>query len=34
MGIRAVQAGALTVAIGRELSPDNPEQRDYARATQ
>jgi aryl-alcohol dehydrogenase-like predicted oxidoreductase len=32
MGIRAVQAGALTRAIDRELPPDHPEMRDYARA--
>jgi aryl-alcohol dehydrogenase-like predicted oxidoreductase len=32
MGIRAVQAGALTTAIDRELSPDHAEVRDYARA--
>ena len=32
MGIRAVQAGALTSAIDRELPPDHPELRDYARA--
>ncbi|HEY3849112.1 MAG TPA: aldo/keto reductase [Acetobacteraceae bacterium] len=32
MGIRAVQAGALTAAIDRALPPDHPEQRDYARA--
>ena len=32
MGIRAVQAGALTAAIDRELPPDHPELRDYARA--
>jgi aryl-alcohol dehydrogenase-like predicted oxidoreductase len=32
MGIRAVQAGALTAAIDRELPPDHPEMRDYARA--
>jgi len=32
MGIRAVQAGALTAAIDRPLPPDHPEQRDYARA--
>jgi aryl-alcohol dehydrogenase-like predicted oxidoreductase len=29
MGIRAVQAGALTTAIDRELPPDHPEVRDY-----
>ncbi|MGH7046604.1 MAG: aldo/keto reductase [Stellaceae bacterium] len=32
MGIRAVQAGALTSAIDRPLPPDNPEMRDYRRA--
>ncbi len=32
MGIRAVQAGALTAAIDRDLSADHPEVRDYARA--
>jgi aryl-alcohol dehydrogenase-like predicted oxidoreductase len=32
MGIRAVQAGALTAAIDRELPADHPEVRDYARA--
>jgi aryl-alcohol dehydrogenase-like predicted oxidoreductase len=32
MGIRAVQAGALTAAIDRPLPPDHPETRDYARA--
>jgi len=32
MGIRAVQAGALTAAIDRDLPPDHPEMRDYARA--
>ncbi len=32
MGIRAVQAGALTDAIDRPLPPDHPEMRDYARA--
>lgn len=29
MGIRAVQAGALTAAIDRDLPPDHPEVRDY-----
>jgi aryl-alcohol dehydrogenase-like predicted oxidoreductase len=29
MGIRAVQAGALTAAIDRELPPAHPEMRDY-----
>jgi aryl-alcohol dehydrogenase-like predicted oxidoreductase len=32
MGIRAVQAGALTAAIDRELPADHPEVRDYALA--
>ncbi len=32
MGIRAVQAGALTAAIDRALPQDHPELRDYARA--
>ncbi len=32
MGIRAVQAGALTAAIDRPLPPDHPEMRDFARA--
>ena len=32
MGIRAVQAGALTAAIDRDLPTDHPELRDYARA--
>jgi aryl-alcohol dehydrogenase-like predicted oxidoreductase len=32
MGIRAVQAGALTSAIDRPLPADHPEVRDYARA--
>jgi aryl-alcohol dehydrogenase-like predicted oxidoreductase len=32
MGIRAVQAGALTSALDRPLPPDHPEMRDYARA--
>jgi aryl-alcohol dehydrogenase-like predicted oxidoreductase len=32
MGIRAVQAGALTAALDRELPPDHPERKDYARA--
>src|SRR5438046_6239227 len=32
MGIRAVQAGALTSALDRLLSADHPEMRDYARA--
>ena len=32
MGIRAVQAGALTAAIDRDLAADHPEVLDYARA--
>ncbi|MBL8771946.1 MAG: aldo/keto reductase [Phenylobacterium sp.] len=32
MGIRAVQAGALTSAVDRELSPNNPDRLDYERA--
>jgi aryl-alcohol dehydrogenase-like predicted oxidoreductase len=32
MGIRAVQAGALTGAIDRPLPADHPEMRDFARA--
>jgi aryl-alcohol dehydrogenase-like predicted oxidoreductase len=32
MGIRAVQAGALTSALDRPLPADHPEIRDYARA--
>ena len=32
MGIRAVQAGALTSAIDRPLPADHPEMRDYTRA--
>jgi len=32
MGIRAVQAGALTSALDRPLPPDHPEMHDYARA--
>jgi len=32
MGIRAVQAGALTAAIDRALPADHPEVRDYVRA--
>lgn len=32
MGIRAVQAGALTAALDRALPADHPEARDYARA--
>src|SRR5262249_44656540 len=31
-GIRAVQAGALTAAVDRELSPNSPDRRDYERA--
>jgi aryl-alcohol dehydrogenase-like predicted oxidoreductase len=33
MGIRAVQAGALTDAIDRPLPAEHPEMRDYARAS-
>jgi aryl-alcohol dehydrogenase-like predicted oxidoreductase len=32
MGIRAVQAGALTAAIDRELPPENRDAQDYQRA--
>lgn len=32
LGIRVVQAGALTAAIDRAMSPNHPEVRDYARA--
>jgi aryl-alcohol dehydrogenase-like predicted oxidoreductase len=32
MGIRAVQAGALTSEVDRPLSPNNPDNGDYARA--
>ena len=32
MGIRAVQAGALTSAIDRELSPNSPDRADFDRA--
>ena len=32
MGIRAVQAGALTSAFDRELPEDHPEMADYRRA--
>jgi aryl-alcohol dehydrogenase-like predicted oxidoreductase len=32
MGIRAVQAGALTSAVDRELSPNNPDRADFERA--
>ncbi len=32
MGIRAVQAGALTAAVDREQSPNNPDRLDYDRA--
>jgi len=32
MGIRAVQAGALTAAIDRPLAADHPDMRDYERA--
>ena len=33
MGIRAVQAGALTAGIDRPLKPSHPEAKDFARAT-
>ena len=32
LGIRAVQAGALTGAVDRELSPNNPDRKDFERA--
>ena len=32
MGIRAVQAGALTAALDREVPEDHPEKRDYQRS--
>ena len=32
MGIRAVQAGALTAAVDRELRPNSPDRADYERA--
>ena len=32
MGIRAVQAGALTAAMDRVVSSSNPDARDYVRA--
>jgi aryl-alcohol dehydrogenase-like predicted oxidoreductase len=32
MGIRAVQAGALTAAVDRDLSPNSPDRVDYDRA--
>ncbi|HEY2884154.1 MAG TPA: aldo/keto reductase [Rhizomicrobium sp.] len=32
LGIRAVQAGALTGEIDRELSPNNPDRKDFERA--
>jgi aryl-alcohol dehydrogenase-like predicted oxidoreductase len=32
MGIRAVQAGALTAEVDRELRPNSPDRADYARA--
>lgn len=32
MGIRAVQAGALTLAFDRDLAPDEPDMRDFDRA--
>jgi aryl-alcohol dehydrogenase-like predicted oxidoreductase len=33
MGIRAVQAGALTDALDRQVPEDHPERRDYQRST-
>jgi len=32
LGIRAVQAGALTPAVDRELTPNNPDRKDYEHA--
>ena len=32
LGIRAVQAGALTAEVDRELSPNNPDNKDFQRA--
>ncbi len=32
LGIRAVQAGALTAAVDRDLTPNNPDRTDYDRA--
>ena len=32
LGIRAVQAGALTSQVDRELSPNNPDRKDFERA--
>ena len=32
LGIRAVQAGALTAAIDRDVSPNNPDSKDFVRA--
>ena len=32
LGIRAVQAGALTDVVDRELTPNNPDRKDYERA--
>lgn len=32
LGIRAVQAGALTAVVDRQLSPNNPDSEDYERA--
>ena len=32
LGIRAVQAGALTAQVDRDLSPNNPDNKDYQRA--
>ena len=33
LGIRAVQAGALTAALDRELSPNHPDRKDFERAS-
>ena len=32
MGIRAVQAGALTSGVDRDLTPNNPDNTDFVRA--
>jgi aryl-alcohol dehydrogenase-like predicted oxidoreductase len=32
LGIRAVQAGALTASVDRDLTPNNPDRKDYERA--
>lgn len=32
LGIRAVQAGALTMQVDRELTPNNPDRKDFERA--